>query len=88
MARRNKQDHGRVWRVCQALARAEMARGLPEPRLRLELALAKKELDVHTAGLGTQHRALVDLVQDHFLDLAGPLRRKNKEKTDDRHNTD
>ena len=88
VAKPNKQDHGRIWRLCQTLARAEMARGLPIHRLRVELALASKELVVHAAGLRSRHRAFVDLVQDHIVDLAEPLRTKNKEKTGDRHNTD
>ncbi len=88
MVTSSKQARARIWRISQLLGRVEMARGLPIHRLRVELALASKELVVHAAGLSSRHRAFVDLVQDHIVDLAEPLRTKKKEKTDDRHNTD
>ncbi len=74
--KRRKQESGCIWRLAQILARIELARGLPGPRLTAELELCRQELTVHSRGVSAQHQTFVDRVQDHFLDVAGSHTKK------------
>ena len=66
MAERRKQDRGAIWRLAQLLGRIEISKGLPGPRLAVELALFRQELAVLSRGLGAQHEAFVALVGDRL----------------------